>query len=68
MFVVANQGRLEMCGVGWVDAYVMGLSRRMGDMCMHHSFSVCVFVKKGFVRKRMCETERKKRNEKMLDS
>lgn len=35
MFVVANWGRLEMCGVGWMDAYVIGLSRRMGEMCVH---------------------------------
>ena len=31
MFVVANWGRLEMCGVGRMDAYVIGLSRRMRE-------------------------------------
>jgi len=35
MFVVANWRRLEMCGVGKIDAYVMGLSRRMRDMGVH---------------------------------
>lgn len=24
-----------MCGVGRKDAYVIGLSRRMGEMCVH---------------------------------
>lgn len=33
MFVVANWGRLEMCGVGKMDAYVIGLSRRTRDVC-----------------------------------
>ena len=33
MFVVANWGRLEKCGVGRMDAYVMGLSRRMRYVC-----------------------------------
>ncbi len=35
MFVVANWGRLEMCGVGRMDAYIIGLSRRMREMCVH---------------------------------
>lgn len=34
MFVVANWGRLEMCGVGRMDAYVIGLSRRVREMCV----------------------------------
>lgn len=38
MFVVANWRRLEMCEVGRMDAYVIGLSRRMRAMCVH----VCV--------------------------
>lgn len=33
MFVVANWRRLEMCEVGRMDAYVIGLSRRMRDVC-----------------------------------
>lgn len=37
MFVVANWGRLELCGVGRMDAYVMGLSRRMRDACLCES-------------------------------
>lgn len=40
MFVVANWGRLEMCGVGRVDAYVIGLSRRMRErVCVCESES-----------------------------
>lgn len=35
MFVVANWGRLEMCGVGWMDAYEIRLSRKMREMCVH---------------------------------
>lgn len=34
MFVVANWGRLEMCGVGRIDAYVIGLRGKMVEMCM----------------------------------
>lgn len=64
MFVVANRGRLEMCEVGRVDAYVMGLSRRMEEMCMHHSASVrecvCLFGCV-VVRKKMRDKERKKK-------
>lgn len=41
MFVVANWRRLEKWEVGRMDAYVMGLSRRMKDGC------VCVFAKEG---------------------
>lgn len=37
MFVVANWRRLEMCEVGRMDAYVIGLSRRTREMCVHLS-------------------------------
>lgn len=42
MFVVANWGRLEMCGVGRLDAYVIGLSRRMEEMCVYACEYVCM--------------------------